>query len=158
MIPLKDSALDISWWRYLLFAMALSVVIRAILTFFKCYRIVYEDGGGVRAFMRYFVRILCGVGHKDITSETCRDDQEKIRGDYGMSYVLGVLELTAFPFLFSAGLYAYVGAWIGLKVVAQYKIWTKDRGSFTQFLIGNALVLILAFACLRGHVCYSYNT
>jgi len=85
-------------------------------------------------------------------SKLKEEEKERVRGDYGTAYVLGVLEVATYPFLFAAGLNAYVGAWIGLKVVVQYKHWTEDRGSFTAFLIGNALVMIFAFVFLQAYV------
>lgn len=152
-IPLNDSALKILWWKYWALAMVFSFAIRTVLTAFRSYRLIVENGGGAHAFCCYFFRTLAGLGHKEFDPKMEDEDKkERIRGDYLTAYILGVLELATFPFLFAAGLYEYVGAWIGLKVVAQYKHWTEDRGSFTAFLIGNALVLIFAFTCLQGYV------
>jgi hypothetical protein len=100
----------------------------------------------------YFLRLFVGLGHKVIDPKLEDEKKERIRGDYLTAWALGFLELATFPFLFAAGLDAYVGAWMGLRVVAQYKHWTEDRGSFTAFLIGNALVILLAFAYLQGYV------
>ncbi len=132
--------------------MLLSALVRFVLTFFKCYRLVHENGGGIGDFARYFVRVLVGLSHRGVDPKLNAEQKERVRGDYLTAYFLGVLELAAFPFLFAAELYAYVGAWIGLKVVAQYKHWADDRGLFAAFLVGNALVLILAFVCLQGYV------
>lgn len=151
-IPLKQSALAIPTWQYIAYALALSAVVRAVLISFRCYRLVHENDEGMRDFVCYFGRLFIGLSHAGVDKKLKPEEKERVRGDYLTAYVLGALELAAFPFLFAAELYAYVGAWIGLKVIAQYKHWTEDRGSFTGFLIGNALVLILAFECLQRYV------
>ena len=132
--------------------MLLSASIRVLLTFFRGFQLVHENDEGIREFIRYFARIFLGLSHSGVDKKLKPEEKERARGDYLTAYVLGVIELAAFPFLFAAELYVYVGAWIGLKVVAQYKHWTEDRGSFTGFLVGNALVLILSFECLQKYI------
>ncbi len=151
-IPLKASALGIPSWQYLLYAVLLSAFVRAVLTLFRCFRLVHEDNSGSGTFKRYFVRLYLGLSPKGFKLNMSEEQKERVRGDYLEPLVLGALELATFPFLFAAELYAYVGAWISLKLVAQYKHWAEDRGSFNVFLIGNPLVLVLAFTCLQGYV------
>lgn len=74
------------------------------------------------------------------------------RGDYLTPWVLGFLELVAFPPLMATGHWSYVGAWIAFKTAAQYKHWSDDRFIFNRFLIGNALIVILAYWFLVGLV------
>lgn len=154
MIPLKQSALAISPWSYFLYALLLSALVRAVITLFRSFRLVHEDGGGFTGFWCYFFRLFIGISPKGFVAQMSEEQKERARGDYLSPLVLGTLELAAFPFLFAAELYTYVGAWIGLKLVAQYKHWLDDRGSFNSFLVGNALVLLLAFTCLQGYVHY----
>src|SRR3954452_23237568 len=151
-IPLKESVLAIPPWQYVAYAFLLSAVVRALLVFFRAFRVVHESDEGVSEFVRYFWRLFVGLSHRGVDKKLKPEQKERARGDYLTAYVLGATELTAFPFLFAAELYAYVGAWIGLKVVAQYKHWTEDRGTFTGFLVGNALVLIFAFVCLQQYI------
>ena len=148
-IPLRASALTIPVWQYLLCAMLLSAFVRAVITLFRCFRLVHEERG---SFITYFFRLFSGRSPKGFKPNMSEAEKEQVRGDYLAPFFLGMLELATFPFLFSAELYTYVGAWIGLKLVAQYKHWTDDRGSFNSFLVGNALVLVLAFAYLQGYV------
>lgn len=152
MISLKQSALSVPSWQYVAYAMLLSAAIRFVLIFFRCFRLLHENGGGLHEFARYFARTFVGLSHSGVDKTLSPEDKERIRGDYLTAYALGVIELATFPFLFAAELYAYVGAWIGLKVVAQYKHWADDRGTFTGFLVGNGLVLILAFVCLQTYI------
>jgi hypothetical protein len=137
MIPLKRAALGIPSWQYVLYALLLSALVRVVLTFFKCYRLTHENAEGSRSFVRYFLRAFVGLSHAGVNRRLDPEEKERVRGDCLTAYVLGVLELAIFPFLFAAELHAYVGAWIGLKVVAQYKHWADDRGLFTAFLVGN---------------------
>lgn len=159
MIPLKEIALHLPWWQYWALALLLSALVRIVLTLFRTFRHAHEGGSHATSFWCYFALTFAGLGDKvNFSQLKTQEDKERVRGDYGTAYVLGVLELVAYPFLFAAGFNAYVGAWIGLKVVVQYKHWTEDRGSFTAFLIGNALVLIFAFMILQGYVGQSQRT
>ena len=148
----EDTALLISWWSYAGWAFLFSASIRLLLTFFRCYRLAVENGGGIRAFGHYYWRIFIGLGYKAVRPSIDEAEKERVRGDYLTAYVLSGIELMTYPVLFAAGLDLYVGAWVGLKVVAQYKHWSEDRGSFTGFLVGNALVLIVAFVFLQGFI------
>jgi len=158
MNPLNQAVLGLPWWKYWALALLLSAVVRIVLTLFRVFRHAHESGSSATSVWCYFARTLIGLGKEvDFSTLKTEEEKERVRGDYGTAYVLGVLELVAYPFLFAAGLNAYVGAWIGLKVVVQYKHWTEDRGSFTAFLIGNALVLMFAFVILQGYVSRSHR-
>jgi len=137
----------------LFYAALWSAAIRFPLTLLRVYRALVEHGGGGREFIKYFLRIFVGLGYKPFDRTLpSEEEKERVRGDYTTAWILGILELVTFPFLFAAGRDVYVAAWIGLKVVAQYKHWIEDRGSFTAFLIGNALVLIFAFKVLQRYI------
>jgi hypothetical protein len=64
--------------------------------------------------------------------------------DYGQNFIVGLFELAVFPVLISHMDFVPIGAWIGLKTVAQWGEWKTDRGTFNRFLIGNALVISAA--------------
>jgi len=84
------------------------------------------------------------------------------RGDYLLSFCLGLLELVAYAHLFEADLVDYVGAWLLFKtvhrVVYDPRNKIKDpsvadatnpesgRGRFNRYLMGNALVLMGGYA------------
>ena len=65
--------------------------------------------------------------------------------DYWQPFILGLLELTAFPVLMATDYWSYVGAWLGLKTVAQATRWKDDRSVFNRFLIGTALVVLASY-------------
>jgi len=79
-------------------------------------------------------------------------EKERNRGDYVAPFVIGFLELLTFPILFAAGFHVYVGAWISLKLFAQYKHWADDRNTFNAFLLGNGLILVFAFVFMQEHI------
>ena len=147
-----DTALFISWWSYAGAAFLLSGLVRLVLTLFRSYRLAAETGGGIRAFARWYCRILIGLGGKPPRPTDGEAGKERVRGDYLTPYVLGGIELMTYPVLFAAGLDLYVGAWLGLKAAAQYRHWSADRGAFAAFLVGNALVLMFAYVFLLGYV------
>lgn len=70
--------------------------------------------------------------------------------DYWFPFFIGVLELSAYPILLSTGALTAVGAWIALKTAAMWKTWSEDRPVFNRFLIGNALIVLLAFVIARS--------
>ena len=148
---LKSIQLSIPTTRYILYAAALGVGVCVVLTLIRCFRYVDERAEKNPSFWRYFVRLMCGRELFD-TSSTSSTDKANFRGDYLAPFVLGFLELVTFPVLFAASLDTYVGAWLGLKVVANYKHWSDDAIKFNSFLLGNALVLLLSFLCLQSYV------
>ena len=63
-----------------------------------------------------------------------------------MPTIVGTIELAIYPILISLGSWASIAAWIGLKTAAGWR-WQKneDRQGYTNFLLGNALVIGAAF-------------
>jgi hypothetical protein len=133
-------------------AFLFSALIRLVLMLFPCYRLVAENGGGIQAFLANYLRTLIGLGSKPADPVADKAGKHRIHGDYLTSFMLGGIELIAYPVLFAAALDIYVAAWIAAKTAAQYKHWSEDRFSFTVFLAGNALVLIVAFVVLQGFI------
>ena len=149
-IKLHFSAIDwkISLWDYFILAFVLSFCIRMLLTLLRSYRYVQEIGGSestIKRYGQYFWRLMLGKPIKDIANLS-EEEKGRYRGDYLVPFILGFIELSAFPILLAAGSQIYIGAWISLKMLAQYKHWSEDPNKFNAFLLGNALVLVLSFA------------
>lgn len=70
-------------------------------------------------------------------------------GDFLYPWILGVLELAAYPVLIRRDMYEGIAAWLVLKTVAQWRGW-EDRRTYNRFLIGNGFVLIFAWFIGRG--------
>ena len=66
--------------------------------------------------------------------------------DYVVPFLVGTLELALYPVLVSLGSWQAIGAWIGVKTAAGWR-WQQnaDRQAYTNFLLGNALVIFAAF-------------
>jgi len=84
-----------------------------------------------------------------------KDGEEKlsdVRSDHLSAFVLGLLELAAYPVLIMAGHWEVIGGWITLKTAAQWSVWQKDRGVFNLFLVGTAVNVVVAQAALTRFV------
>ncbi len=135
-------ATSVTLWYYASVALAGSLSIRLVTTLLRAWRAKVEDD---LPFWTAFGRIFVGLGAGPFPASLDHKDREMHRGDYLTAAILGFLELLAYPVLIKAMLYTYVGAWVALKILAQYESWKSDRGRLTQFLIGNAFVLIFSF-------------
>jgi hypothetical protein len=74
--------------------------------------------------------------------------------DHVHPFVLGFLELLTYPVLMASGSWTAIGAWIGLKTVAQWDRWKLERDIFNNFLIGNAVVVIASYMFLARHITF----
>lgn len=59
--------------------------------------------------------------------------------------IIGTFELMAYPILMKLQAWTIIGAWLGFKTVGQWEAWKEERAQYNQFLIGNAVVLLLSF-------------
>lgn len=68
--------------------------------------------------------------------------------DYWHPFILGSIELAALPVLMATGFWPAVGAWVGFKVLGNWRVWTERRCPYNRFLICTALMLIFAAGVL----------
>jgi hypothetical protein len=113
--------------RYLLYAFLLGLVIRV---FMAGLRAVERPAG--RPYFPTVLALIRGRGSHGLVP------------DYWHPFIIGTLELLAYPIILKTGNVNVVGAWLGLKTLAQWKVWGENRVHFNRFLIGNALVLIVS--------------
>jgi hypothetical protein len=73
-----------------------------------------------------------------------RGSYTDIKSDLWYPFILGLIEIHSYPVLMVVHTWTAIGAWIGLKTVAQWQRWTVDRLLFQRYLIGTALVLVLS--------------
>jgi hypothetical protein len=78
--------------------------------------------------------------------------ESKVPSNYWYTFILGTFELCAYPVMIVTGAWQAIGAWVGLKTLAQWASWATDRSLFNLFLIGNAAVLAVAFFILTPFV------
>jgi hypothetical protein len=133
-------------WCYVGSAFVFCVFVRAILSLFSAAQLSYIHK---MSFMDGF----CGamIGWVDRHN---RDEKNNLRerSDFLSSFVLGLMELLAFPILFATSLVTVIGVWIGFKAVAQWSTWKEQRFTFNRFLLGNVLVVMLSYALLWFYV------
>jgi hypothetical protein len=100
-----------------------------------------ESSGGAGAIVNEFWKCFRGYGSKDPNNN-----------DHWHPFILGLFELSAYPVLMKTENWSFIGAWLAFKTLAQWKRWEEKRTAFNRFLIGNALVLFLAFLWLIRYV------
>jgi hypothetical protein len=66
--------------------------------------------------------------------------------DYLVPTLVGTLELTVYPILISLGSWQAISGWLAIKTAAGWR-WQQhqDRQGYTNFLLGNALVIVYSF-------------
>ena len=70
--------------------------------------------------------------------------------DYWYNTLIGFIEVCIFPILMGKQQYTYIGAWIGLKIVAQWDAWKLNRNAINRFVIATAIQLIFSYVCLAN--------
>ena len=125
---------------YFFLAIALGLGLRCIMSALRA----FEKAHGTPYFSTAFA-LFCGrsVG--------------RLVADYWHPFILGTLELLAYPVILKTGNINAVGAWLGLKTLAQWKEWSENRRHFNRFLIGNALVILLSVLFLGPLVTIKNN-
>lgn len=113
---------------YLLLAVVVSLFVRCLLSAFQAME------GPIRNFGKAFWITFRGY-----------DTQKFDRDDYWTSFVLGFLEASVYPVLLTLNKPEYIGGWLVLKTIPQWRLWTKHRIFYNHFLIGNAVVVISSF-------------
>jgi hypothetical protein len=119
---------------YLVSAAVFSVVIRVILSALRASEVPKDR-------LRAFPPIFHGFRSEGLVTP-----------DYWQPFLLGVLELTAYPVLLASGKPEYIGAWLAFKTLPRLGAWEKQRNNYQRFLIGNALVLIFSYALTRWFI------
>jgi hypothetical protein len=134
--------------RYLLLALVCALAIRVVLSLLKSLEAAARlDGERFwRALPGHFWMTFNGVGY----SET--PDAKMDGNDYLAPLVLGFLELLAYPCLMVASDGSSIGWWLAFKTIVQWRRWSRSHTTFNRFLVGNALVLLLAYVVLSPHV------
>ncbi|MCG8561113.1 MAG: hypothetical protein MI824_15050 [Hyphomicrobiales bacterium] len=128
---------------YLALVLVFSLAIRAFLTMLRAIEQAHQADGGLAVFVAFWRTSFVGF-HPD--------DPDNRHSDYWQPFIIGSLELSAYPVLMATGAWTAVGAWIGLKTISQWNVWSSHREAFNRFLIGNALNLLVAALLLTPFV------
>ena len=128
---LLEFSLKVSALTYLSVATLASLLVRVLAAAMQA--AAASDAAGT-AFHRRFLDLFKGYGSADTASN-----------DYWHPFVLGVFEILVYPVLIAGAHEEYIGAWLGLKTLPQWGLWTTDRARYNRFLIGNAAVLLISY-------------
>jgi hypothetical protein len=132
-------------WLYTFGALAFASLIRVVLSLVRAYKA--RNTPETLAHRRFWF----AYGYYLRGLDPCRTSSRDY-GEYFASFLVGFIELLAFPVMFVLGLDTYIGAWIGLKTISIYFRWSGDRVVFNLFLAGNAATVVLSWACLSRFV------
>jgi hypothetical protein len=143
-LHIGESIVEASWWWYFILIIPAGIVIRFILASLREYELRCPASEDFEKKQKpepatlpdgWWCSILQGVlsTHKSA----------RVR-DWWLPFIIGLLELTAYPYFIASGDLKPIGGWIALKTVAQWREWTKSRSNYQRFLIGNALVIAAA--------------
>jgi hypothetical protein len=127
------------WWGYLIAILLLTLIMRVLIGLMKSFEYRFSwDEDAKEFFTRYsywqrFWILFAGASEKDL------------KPDLWYNTIIGTFELAIFPFLMKANAWEAIGAWIGLKALSQWEVWSKRRLIFNRFLIANILLLVLSF-------------
>jgi len=121
---------------YAALVILLGLAVRALLSIVRAPQLAFEKQGGTfREIPDLAWRAFCGFEPKG----------KDVPADYWQTYILGLFELAVYPILIATGSWNALGAWFGVKTLAQWKVWSDNRATFNVFLIGNLLVLAAAY-------------
>lgn len=122
--------------KYILIAILCALGIRIILSILQGI-----DNKSLKAIGYTF----CGFPPKD-------NDEFKLCGDRWQAFFLGLLEILAFPILMKTNNWSFIGAWIGFKVLGNWKVWNEKREVVNRYLVGVGLVLVLSLLIMTDFV------
>jgi len=134
LFSLIRTSLNIHWWFFFI-SLGFAIILRFIATALKAWeRRDRFDKSCWWNFKSCYWKYFKGWG-------SSRDEEN----DYLHPSIIGFFELVAYPILMAVNKWEFIGAWVTLKTVAEWQAWTKERRPFNRFLIGNALVILIAF-------------
>ena len=126
-------------WLYYLFTLLSALFVRGVVSVWRGLEI---DSKFTKKICRIFKGIGCQVW------EGCKP--KKIAADYWMGFVLGLLELLAYPLLLRTNHPALIGAWLVFKTAHRWSYAPRqERGTYNRYLVGNALILVFSYFLAR---------
>lgn len=147
MLPLDPVKLE--WaiphpWQFLVAVLIASLGARIFHAALRAIKLAFDAGWSWCVYGLMFRRSLIGFHPAENGRATSTD--------YGYTFILGTIELCAYPILIATGAWTAIGAWIGLKALAQWGVWSEDRSVFNLFLIGNAVNVLISVVLLTRFV------
>lgn len=125
---------------YLLFAFAIQIVIRILISIIRNIEYHWPGANGLGVSSKSSSHFEHGIIW-NIVLDISGFHPELAQRDWLQSLLLGYLELLAFPVLIHSNRWEGIGLWISLKAVPHWKQWLSHGESYSRFFIGNGLVV-----------------
>lgn len=129
--------------KYVALVFLLSLIIRGIISCLRALELAHRGDGTFGEFRVHVWHSFRGFHPRGAWSEG-----KDYYSDYWLPFIIGWLELAAYPIIMATGTWEIIGAWIGLKTLAQWRVWGENRSVFNRYLIGSALPVLAANLCL----------
>jgi hypothetical protein len=129
------------WYWYIYFSLLFTLCMRVVFSYMRALAAKFDTPYEQRLHKEYYKAATCQKFSIIFWGNT---DIEPFP-DLWYNTLLGLIELLIFPILMRVGAINIIGAWMGLKTVAQWPAWQKNRLSFNRYLLANALQIILSF-------------
>jgi hypothetical protein len=140
--------LQVSCLRYFVTCLVITILVRALQSFFKAQAFKYEsDSGDSKGSLSEVAKPYWSLWWKFFTGFKL----EK-HSDLFLPTFIGWAELAAYPVLFVLGQYLFIGAWLGIKTAGSWKGWQTSGTAYNRFLLFNLLNLGAAYFFLTPYV------
>ena len=138
---------------YIFLVIIFTLVIRAILSFFKALAI---NNGEIDDPENKEEKELKGKGLYEAFKQSFLSNANDIRIDnYWLPAIMGFAELSIFPFFMANSWFTAIAAWIAIKTASSWRGWQKTRTAYNRFLLGNILSLTASYCiyliCIKNH-------
>ena len=145
----RSDAIRLDWsiphpWQFLGAILLAALAARILHSALRAIKLNFDAGGSRGDYGLVFLRCLGGF-HRT------REGTARAT-DYGYNFILGMIELGCYPILITIGAWTPIGAWVGLKALAQYGVWANERSVFNLFLIGSAVNVLISLLLLTRFV------
>ncbi|HXW57066.1 MAG TPA: hypothetical protein VEJ67_15060 [Candidatus Cybelea sp.] len=147
--------LTIGWGWYLLLCALTSVILRVVIFLLRACAVVrgdFPDGerepgkehlhqsGKGWTFRRAFWECFKGFG------------KYKAHADLWLNWIIGFVELAAYPVLIRTEAYTIIGGWLLIRAAGAWGGWSISRTSYNRHLFNILLELTLAYFWLSRYV------
>ncbi len=134
----RDTKIYHPYW-FIIFIIVFTLLIRSIHTYFKAKAIKNGEIDDLqnKTEIKWKEKEFKNIFHSSFfsTGKDVRID------DYWLPFIIGIFELTVYPFLMVNGCWTAIAAWVAIKTASSWGGWQKTRTAYNRFLVGNILSL-----------------
>lgn len=135
----SNTKINHPYW-FVLFIIAFTLLIRTIHTYFKAKAIAIGEIDDVKN--QHEIKWE-KKEFKDIFRSSFFSAGNDVRiDDFWLPFIIGIFELSIYPFLMVNGFWTAIAAWVAIKTASSWGGWQKTRTAYNRFLVGNILSLL----------------